>query len=200
MSTVSINEILKTIKDNTIIIDELSREIKIKKEALIDIINNYLNNNNMDKENKVNFKDTTGVVKIYVDGGSRGNPGEAGAGVLLNCKGNNIGYYYYLGNRTNNEAEYSALIYALELADKKNFDKIEIFSDSELICNQINGLYKVKNENLKKYYDKVIVLKQKFNKFSITHIVREKNKEADKLANRAMDLKKDGEIEFTVVK
>ena len=86
----------------------------------------------------------------------------------------------------------------MELAKNYNYSKIKVFSDSELICHQINGKYKVKSENIKNIYDKCLLLIKYFDFFSIGHIPRIKNKEADKLANMAMDLKKNGEIDLTV--
>ncbi len=138
------------------------------------------------------------IYKLFVDGGARGNPGESGIGVVIESKGYKNGFYFYTGISTNNEAEYNALIKALKIAVSKGLKKVIVYSDSELICNQINGSYKVKSDTLKVLYKQAKNLIDKFNNFSINHIPRTKNKEADKLANIAMDSKKNGEIEFTV--
>ena len=135
---------------------------------------------------------------INVDGGARGNPGESGIGIVLTDSKEKTGYYYYTGHSTNNEAEYKALVKGLQLALSKKKDYIEIFTDSQLISNQINGKYKVKNQNLKKYYDEAVLLINNFKSFAINHIPREKNKEADRLANIAMDSKSNGEVELAV--
>jgi len=129
----------------------------------------------------------------YIDGGSRNNPGEAGIGVVEIIENVKKGYYQYKGILTNNEAEYNALLKALSLATEKKIESVEIFTDSELVCNQINGEYKVKNEKLKELFTKAKELIKKIKNFSITHIPREKNKEADKLVNLAIDLKNNGE-------
>jgi ribonuclease HI len=128
-------------------------------------------------------------LKIYTDGASRGNPGEAGAGVvILNEKNESIRELSrYLGQATNNVAEYQGLLLSLEKASELGAEEVDIFSDSELLTRQVNGIYKVKNEKLKPLYQKVLELRKNFKKFSITHIAREKNKAADKLANKAID-------------
>jgi ribonuclease HI len=130
----------------------------------------------------------------YIDGGARGNPGESGIGVVEIIENKKKGYFYYTNVSTNNEAEYKALIKALELSVKKNIDTVKVFSDSELICKQIKGLYKIKSETLAGFYNKSLKLISSIKDFQINHIPRTENKEADKLANMAMDLKKDGEL------
>ena len=136
--------------------------------------------------------------KIFIDGGSRGNPGESGIGIVIQSRNQKKGFYFYTGHSTNNEAEYKALIKALNIAITKRLNNLKIFSDSELLCNQINGLYKVKSDSLKKYYNKAASLIKKVTTFSIKYIPRNKNKEADKLANIAMNLKNNGEVELAV--
>ena len=138
------------------------------------------------------------LLVINTDGGARGNPGESGIGIVFQNNSMKKGFYFYTGVSTNNEAEYSALLKSLELAKKNNHLKIEVYSDSELVCHQVNGKYKVKSENLKKIYTKCLNLIKDFTYFSISHTPRINNKEADKLANMAMDLKKNGEIDLTV--
>lgn len=134
--------------------------------------------------------DKTKELVIYVDGASRGNPGRAGAGaVIKDAKGNIVKLLTRdLGSATNNVAEYEALILALEealiLAPGSG---VSVFADSELVVKQIRGEYKVKNETLKGLHAIAAKLTSAFPSFKITHIPREKNKEADKLANQAID-------------
>lgn len=133
---------------------------------------------------------------IYTDGGSRGNPGKAGIGVVFaNEKGQVVkSYGEYLGDKlTNNEAEYQALIFALKKF-KAVFGKqlaknseIEVRSDSELMVKQMNAEYKILDEKIQKLFLEVWNLKLDFKSVKFKVIPREKNKEADRLANEAMD-------------
>ncbi len=133
---------------------------------------------------------------IYTDGVSRGNPGDAGIGVILKDSGgaviDEIGKY--IGTTTNNVAEYTALINALEYAVKHKAASADIFLDSELVVRQMNGIYRVKDENLAVLFNKAQLLIKKIrgkgqgSNVTLTHIPREKNKEADNLANKAVDL------------
>lgn len=131
------------------------------------------------------------TVNIYVDGASRGNPGKAGAGaVILDSEGRVIKRLSrYLGIVTNNMAEYSALIMALTEATSIGADEVRVYADSELVVKQINGHYKVKSPDLLPLYSKALSLLKGFKSFKISHIYREKNKEADRLANEAIDKK-----------
>ena len=128
------------------------------------------------------------TIKIFTDGASRGNPGKAGAGFVIMDSSNNIikKGNKFLGIKTNNEAEYIALILALESINLKNLNEIELYLDSELVVKQIKGEYKVKNARLKELYKKVISLLSGHN-YKITHIPRGKNSIADNLANEAID-------------
>ena len=135
---------------------------------------------------------------IYTDGGSRGNPGPAAAGVMFcNEKGQSIKEYSeYLGDKlTNNEAEYKTVIFALKkfkaVFGKKlaKNSEIEIRSDSELLVKQLNAQYKVLNENIQPLFLEIWNLKFDFKKLKFKLISREKNKEADRLANEALDAK-----------
>ena len=122
---------------------------------------------------------------IYVDGASAGNPGKAGIGIVFFCEGKKIKEYSQcIGVTTNNVAEYMAVVFAMQEALIVNVRNITILSDSELVVNQINGVYKVKDNNLFRLYKQVQHLKSGFKKFSITHIKRAGNKEADKLAKQ----------------
>lgn len=125
---------------------------------------------------------------VFTDGASRGNPGEAGIGVQI-CKGQETikEISEYIGSATNNVAEYIALKRGLEECIKLKGTSITVYMDSELIVKQLNGIYKVKNENLKEIYEDVKKLVSKFNKFEIHHVPRDKNKIADSLANKGID-------------
>ncbi len=126
---------------------------------------------------------------IYTDGGSRGNPGKAGIGAVLKDenKKNIAEISKYLGIATNNQAEYTAVIYALKKAQKLNAQILECYLDSELIVKQLKGEYKVKNKGLIPLFIELCRLRDTFKKTSFTHVRREFNKEADALANLAMD-------------
>lgn len=125
----------------------------------------------------------------YIDGGARGNPGPAGYGVHLTDSEDNVvaEISRYLGHRTNNFAEYSALLAALEYSIEHDWAALRVISDSELLVKQINGEYKVRNPDLKELYDRAKALARKLNRFSIRHVLRSQNKDADRLANWAMD-------------
>lgn len=125
---------------------------------------------------------------IYTDGGSRGNPGPAGAGaVLLDGEKIVCNLSKYLGVTTNNIAEYTALVIALEKAIELGFANVEVRMDSELIVRQMTGHYKVKNAGLMPLFMQARNLANRFASFKIEHVRRENNKLADKLANDAMD-------------
>ena len=127
---------------------------------------------------------------IYTDGGARGNPGPAGIGVVIfdGQEKNILGQYKkYIGETTNNQAEYQAVVLGLQEAKKLKAQEIEVRMDSELICSQINGRYKVKNPDFQDSFIKIWNLKQFFKKTEFKYIPREKNKLADSLANQSMD-------------
>ncbi len=128
-------------------------------------------------------------ISIYIDGASRGNPGEAGAGAIFKDSRGKIlkKTGKYLGVATNNVAEYQALLLGLKEARKLGAKKLVIYSDSELLIKQMEGEYRVKSENLKDLFRKAIKELKKFSRSAFFHIPREDNKEADKLANRAID-------------
>jgi ribonuclease HI/probable phosphoglycerate mutase len=135
--------------------------------------------------------DTALSCRLFTDGASRGNPGEAGAGIVLLDDNNQelIARSLYLGRSTNNVAEYKALVLGLEAATQLGCRRLTIFMDSQLIVRQVQGRYKVKNANLKPLFDKVKGLLANINKWSIDHIPRAENKRADELANRGIDEK-----------
>lgn len=126
---------------------------------------------------------------LYTDGACRGNPGEGGAGaVLIDEKGGIFATKKTaLGTCTNNIAEYKALILGLEEALQRKCRYLDIFLDSELIVNQINGHYKVKNETLKVLMGEVKKLLSYLDRYTVTHVERSQNHLADKLANEAID-------------
>lgn len=130
-------------------------------------------------------------LKIYADGGARNNPGPAGVGIVIyDENGKELEEISrYLGERTNNQAEYEAVITALEKSLKYKPEHIDLFLDSLLIINQLQGQFKVKNHGLKSLHQKAVDLVLKFKKVNFNSIPREKNKLADKLVNKAIDLK-----------
>lgn len=125
----------------------------------------------------------------HVDGGARGNPGPAGYGVVLTSSaGDPVAQLSdYLGHKTNNFAEYSGLIAALEYCEQHGCKALQVVSDSELMVKQMNGVYKVKSPELKQLFDRARQLVSKLDWFRIQHVLREKNRQADRLANAAMD-------------
>jgi len=125
---------------------------------------------------------------IYIDGASKGNPGRAGAGIwITNGEGKKISEVSrYLGHKTNNEAEYWALLLGLREAKRLGGEALQIFTDSELVERQIKGVYRVKDLDLKALHKTVIENLKTFSSFEIESIPREENKEADRLANQAI--------------
>ena len=129
---------------------------------------------------------------IHIDGGARGNPGPAAIGVIIGLPGGEKKYQERIGETTNNVAEYKAAIFALKKAKQilgkdKSLTEIEIRSDSELLCKQMNGLYKIKNKELQPLFIELWNLRQDFKKVAFILIKREQNKAADSLVNRALD-------------
>jgi ribonuclease HI len=125
----------------------------------------------------------------HTDGGARGNPGPSGYGVVIqDSKGNKVaGLSKYLGLQTNNVAEYQALIGALEYAVEHHHPALKVVSDSELMVRQIKGIYKVKEPTLRDLHARASQLIAKLAWFQIEHVLRGHNREADQLANEAMD-------------
>ncbi len=129
-----------------------------------------------------------GIV-AYCDGGSRGNPGPAGYGVYIqDSAGGVVGELsQYLGKRTNNFAEYSGLLASLEFAITKGYSSLRVVSDSELMVKQIKGQYRVNSPELRPLYEEARRRIGQLDHFQIQHVLRDKNKHADRLANLAMD-------------
>jgi|YelNatPaOPRAMG01_1025707.scaffolds.fasta_scaffold60588_2 ribonuclease HI len=125
--------------------------------------------------------------RIFIDGASKGNPGPSGIGVVIESNSPLIKKEFSvpIGEMTNNEAEYSALIFALEKALELGIKKVQIFADSELLVRQINGVYKIKNRNLIPLAIQAHGLIKKFVSLELKHIPREENKRANKLAQFA---------------
>ena len=127
---------------------------------------------------------------IYVDGAARGNPGPAGIGVVIfdENKQKVKDYSKYLGNTTNNIAEYNALVYALQEAHMLGVKDVVLHTDSELVSKQLKGEFRVKNNNIKPLFEQAMHLINGLERVEIKHIDRSLNKEADKLANKAINL------------
>ncbi len=128
-------------------------------------------------------------VIVYTDGASRGNPGPAAIGVYVTSGDGELLYELAepLGIQTNNVAEYSAVQRALEICLSQKVERLEIRSDSELLVRQINGEYRVKSPGLRPLYESCLKLIRQIPMFKMTHVRRELNREADRLANEALD-------------
>jgi len=126
---------------------------------------------------------------IYTDGAARGNPGPAGAGAVASDESGNVvdEACRFLGEATNNVAEYSALVLALERAGELGARQVEIRADSELVVRQMKGEYKIRNEKLRELAGRVARLARGFDEVRYVHVRREYNRAADRLANRAID-------------
>lgn len=126
---------------------------------------------------------------IFTDGGSRGNPGPAGLGAIIYDENHNVvsEISEFLGVTTNNQAEYRAILAAIKKAVSLGASEVEFYLDSELAVKQLNREYKVKNKDLAPLFLAIYNLTLSFKKISFTHVPRERNKEADRLANEAMD-------------
>lgn len=130
---------------------------------------------------------------IFTDGGARGNPGPAAIGVVVQQDGNVIHEYNkYLGEQTNNVAEYEALLYSIEwlsrFCTEQNVDSVEFLLDSKLVVEQVQGHWKVKEPHLQELVSKARTLLSKIPaKYSFRHIPRAQNSEADKLVNQSLD-------------
>jgi ribonuclease HI len=124
-----------------------------------------------------------------IDGGSRGNPGPAAYGVVIrDPRGEVVARLKkYIGRMTNNAAEYYGLIAALDYAESHGVRALRIESDSELLVKQMRGQYKVKSADLRPLYERAKKMSRSFESFRIEHVYRERNSEADKLANEALD-------------
>ena len=136
-----------------------------------------------------NLSTPFGYLVAHIDGGARGNPGPSGFGVVIEDEmGRPVAKWAeYLGAQTNNYAEYSGLLAALRYAIKHGFKALKVFSDSELMVKQINGQYKVNHPVLKELHGRATKMIDDLDFFELNHVLREKNRDADRLANLAMD-------------
>ena len=125
---------------------------------------------------------------LFFDGCCKGNPGKAGAGIVIYNKTYEIfNKTKFIGDmETNNSSEYNALLLGLKEARSLNIDNLSVYGDSKLVINQMNGLYKVKNKNMIVLYDKCKKIEKMFNNIHYFHVYRNKNKRADELANNAL--------------
>jgi ribonuclease HI len=129
------------------------------------------------------------LLHIHIDGASRGNPGQAGFGVYVSRPdGTEVaGLYGYLGRATNNVAEYQALLHALRYALAHGVRRVKVYSDSELVVRQMDGTYRVKHPDMVPLHREACALFGRFEEAQLAHVPREENREADRLANRALD-------------
>jgi len=143
------------------------------------------------------MRDTRNEIIAYIDGGSRGNPGPAAAGfTLADSDGTQLqAKAFFLGRATNNVAEYTSLVKALEAAKQIGAEQLTVFSDSKLLVKQINGEYKVKSELIRPFFRQAVNLLGEFKDWRVRHIPREKNEQADRLVNQALNLGSDIENE-----
>jgi ribonuclease HI len=135
-------------------------------------------------------------VRLYVDGGARGNPGPAGAGVVIVDRGDGATLYeggLFLGRATNNVAEYRALVAGLKTAGELGAAEVEVLSDSELLVRQMTGEYRVRNAGLQPLHRRAQELAGRFGRCRFRHVRREANSRADGLVNRAINLKQNVE-------
>ncbi len=147
------------------------------------------NDDAADPENSLFPSPVSGWITAYCDGGSRGNPGPAGFGVYIQGdSGKVLGELSeYLGAQTNNYAEYSGLLAAINFALAQGYPRLRVISDSELMVKQMKGQYRVKSPELRPLYERAKRLASQLEAFEIRHVLREKNHHADRLANLAMD-------------
>ncbi len=133
------------------------------------------------------FLQEAGKATLYVDGAAKGNPGPAGIGVRVEAGGELVVEFCdYIGQTTNNAAEYRALIQGLQMVREVGATGVQVISDSELMVRQLNGDYRVKSPSLLPLYQEAQQLAQTFNSFQIRHVPRSENREADRLANRGI--------------
>ena len=134
-------------------------------------------------------------LEIFTDGACSGNPGPAAIGVVIFQDGKVVKEISeVIGEATNNIAEYSALLCALKEAKELKAQKLKIFTDSELMYHQVAGRYKINNPKLKLLFDEIQTLAKGFSSFTLSHVLREKNKEADRLATSALKQKKQAKM------
>ena len=175
-------------------LDEALRESGVEKtwaETLIDELARLLRERHETGGEKRPTPGRALKVVAFCDGGSRGNPGPAACAAVLYDGGNNelLRRAKKIGTATNNVAEYEGVILALELAHELRTDDLLLKVDSELVVRQIQGAYKVKSQALKPYHERALALASGFLSFSVEHVRRADNTEADKLVNETLDHK-----------
>jgi len=129
------------------------------------------------------------TIRLFTDGAARGNPGPAGIGLVIEDTGGMRlwGGYRYVGTATNNQAEYLGLIEGLRKAAEWHPQRLEVYLDSQLVVEQLAGRYRVKNSDLRPLHREAVDVLESFPEYTVTHVLREKNRGADALANRAID-------------
>ena len=139
-------------------------------------------------------RERSGTVVMHIDGGSRGNPGPAGFAVVVeDAQGAPLdAFSKFLGEVTNNVAEYEGLLAALSYALRHHHPRVKVISDSELLVRQMQGRYKVKSQDLKPLHDQAQEMTRRLEAFTIEHVRREQNREADRLVNEALDTAESG--------
>lgn len=142
------------------------------------------------------------LITIYTDGGSRGNPGPAAFGVVIKYNGEKKEYGEFIGRTTNNQAEYQGVVFGLrkvkQLIGKEQAKQahVEVYSDSELLVKQLNGEYKVMDENIQKIWIEIWNLKMDFKIVTFKHVYREDNQEADRMVNVTLDQEEKGKLDI----
>jgi len=131
-----------------------------------------------------------GEARLYCDGASKGNPGEAGCAFVIEAEGLSVECFFPIGVATNNVAEYLALLLGLEECLRRGFRRVRAFSDSELLVKQLRGEYGVRSPVLKRLHGEVLALASAFELFSLEHVRREENALTDELANRAVRIQR----------
>ena len=136
------------------------------------------------------------IVEVFIDGASSGNPGPAGVGVVfLDAHGQPAATFkHYVGEATNNVAEYLALIYALQEAQARGWRRLAVKTDSELLARQVAGTYKVRNSALRALHEQIQHARRGFDDLQVQHVSRTLNKEADRLARQAVRSRRDSVI------
>jgi ribonuclease HI len=194
--TIKFNEFLEFIADNESFSETLREFSGMTRQEIKGLLLTYGRNpKNPDIDVIIDQRQDTAVgffvttnYQIFVDGASRGNPGPSGVGaVFYDGKDEVKRLKKYIGETTNNVAEYEALIMALKEALKMKFYSIRVFSDSELLVKQINGEYRVLDPDLERLYKRAYKEIHKFTSFRLKHLGRRSNKLADQLANEAID-------------
>lgn len=132
-----------------------------------------------------------GMYRLYIDGASKGNPGPAAIGIVIETEAGSVIDLWgeYIGISTNNVAEYTALIYGLERAKELSIKNMVVFSDSKLLVNQLNSTFRVTSEKILPLYNRVKQLETNFITINYVHIPREKNSRADSLASKALSIR-----------